>query len=309
MTKVRLDRNHVVFGILFIFFIGISVYSYALFESHELKEQIRNIKSTKYFIFHYGDNEEKVDYLSRCADGFIDAVSKDFFKANFSYPIHAYVFKDSTSFNRYCKIELNEPRPLYGTYVPNRHSFYTYQDSGLGTFAHEIMHPLMEFNFPNAPAWCNEGIPTFFEKIFGYFEKDQITLNYGYQNPWRIKGIHEKILHLDLKDLVQGSSNSRNESEMRMLSVFIYQNGLLKKYFDLLRNKPKMAPVEGIESLFRKSIAEIQVSWKKYLEEVDKNSEILYEIPMSYIAPDARAYDQFLKEHAESMKSNVKSKY
>ena len=34
---------------------------------------------------------------------------------------------------------------------------------GLGTLTHEIVHPLVEADFPEAPTWLNEGIASVFE--------------------------------------------------------------------------------------------------------------------------------------------------
>jgi hypothetical protein len=34
---------------------------------------------------------------------------------------------------------------------------------GLGTLTHELVHPLLETDFPGAPTWLNEGIASLFE--------------------------------------------------------------------------------------------------------------------------------------------------
>ena len=36
--------------------------------------------------------------------------------------------------------------------------------SGVGTLTHEIVHPLVESDFPSAPTWLNEGIASVFEQ-------------------------------------------------------------------------------------------------------------------------------------------------
>jgi hypothetical protein len=35
--------------------------------------------------------------------------------------------------------------------------------SGLGTLTHELVHPIVEADFPNAPTWVNEGIASLYE--------------------------------------------------------------------------------------------------------------------------------------------------
>jgi len=34
---------------------------------------------------------------------------------------------------------------------------------GLGTLTHELIHPIVETDFPRAPTWINEGIASLFE--------------------------------------------------------------------------------------------------------------------------------------------------
>ena len=35
---------------------------------------------------------------------------------------------------------------------------------GPGTLSHELVHPYMEANFPNVPAWFNEGLASLYEQ-------------------------------------------------------------------------------------------------------------------------------------------------
>ena len=107
----------------------------------------------------------------------------------------------------------NEP-PLFGLYLPENNLFVTYNGSGLGTFAHEIMHPVVEAELPHVPSWGREGIPTFFEKFYGYKESNRLHLKWGYQNPWRIRALGERLLKLQLGNIVRASSN---QSELRLV--------------------------------------------------------------------------------------------
>jgi hypothetical protein len=65
-----------------------------------------------------------------------------------------------------------------GVFLYKYNLFATYEDSGLGTFAHEIMHPLVERNLKDRPEWAIEGIPTFFEKFYGYWRGDELIVNW-----------------------------------------------------------------------------------------------------------------------------------
>lgn len=79
--------------------------------------------------------------------------------------------------------------PGWGIYLPKIKSFVTYEGSGYGTFAHEIMHPLLRANLSATSYWADEGAPSFFEKSFGYWEENNLILQFGFQNPWRVRGM------------------------------------------------------------------------------------------------------------------------
>ena len=64
------------------------------------------------------------------------------------------------------------------------------------------MHPLVERNLRDRPAWAIEGIPTFFEKFYGYWRDDELVVNWGFQNPWRIKKLGANLAQLDLQGIL-----------------------------------------------------------------------------------------------------------
>ncbi len=120
--------------------------------------------------------------------------------------------------------------PAFGIYLGQAKAFVTFVSSGLGTFAHEIMHPLVERNLPKRPPWADKGIPSFFEKFLGYWDGDRLVLRFGYQNPWRIETLGDQIDRLDLRAILHRKTNdygtSRN-SDLRMVSVFLWRTGKL----------------------------------------------------------------------------------
>ena len=59
--------------------------------------------------------------------------------------------------------------------------------TGGGTLVHEIVHPFMAANFPDCPAWFNEGLGSLYEQCGE--EDGQI---HGYTN-WRLAGLQEAI--------------------------------------------------------------------------------------------------------------------
>jgi len=160
-------------------------------------------QQTKYFDFRFKRNSERIKTIARFADGFIGVINRDFFPAGFDYPVRVLVLEDRASFQNCLRQQFSIANPPnFGIFLYQSNLFATYEDSGLGTFAHEIMHPLVERNLKDRPVWAIEGIPTFFEKFYGYWEDDRLTVNWGYQNPWRIEMLGTNLVQLDLKGII-----------------------------------------------------------------------------------------------------------
>ena len=152
-----------------------------------LAEHFKNEYKSKYMVFHYNDDVTRSKSLAEFCDGFIDVINTEFFKAEFKYPIHAYVLKDRDSYKSFMtKMEMLAESQTGGIYLTGIDSFVTYEDAGYGTFAHEIMHPLARVNLGRAPLWTVEGIPGFFEMFFGYWSGNKLVMRFGFYNPWRI---------------------------------------------------------------------------------------------------------------------------
>jgi hypothetical protein len=144
-------------------------------------------KQTEYFDFRYKHDSSRISAIVRFDDAFIKLTNREFFKADFDYPIRVFVAEDWEHFDEFARKRLHVPGPAgYGMYLASDKLFATYETSGLGTFTHEIMHPLVERNLSSRPPWAEEGIPTFFEKFYGYWKDDELVLLWGFQNPWRI---------------------------------------------------------------------------------------------------------------------------
>ncbi len=104
-------------------------------------------KQTEYFDFYYRGESPKIPEIARFADGFVRLLNRDFFKAEFDYPIRVLVLEDRAQFQQFLirQLHMADP-PNFGVYLGRYKMFVTYEDSGLGTFAHEILHPLVEHN-------------------------------------------------------------------------------------------------------------------------------------------------------------------
>jgi hypothetical protein len=78
--------------------------------------------------------------------------------------ISVYLFPDAGSYGRYCQQAFQEPCiSVYGFFSPSHRSLVMNLGLGIGTLSHELVHPILEADFPQAPIWLNEGIASLYE--------------------------------------------------------------------------------------------------------------------------------------------------
>src|SRR5262249_23465008 len=137
------DKKAVVKAALAVLLLVIVLFAIAR-TSQSYSEQLPLRQQSKYFDFQFRQHPEKIQSLARFADAFIDIVNRDFFKAEFDYPIRVLVTEDFAKHRELVSQQFGVPDPTMGGFLYKYNLFATYEDSGLGTFAHEIMHPLVE---------------------------------------------------------------------------------------------------------------------------------------------------------------------
>jgi hypothetical protein len=74
------------------------------------------------------------------------------------------LFEAAPPYNAYCKAHFGEPCSTpYGFYASDSRTVVMNAGPGLGTLTHELVHPIVEADFPKAPDWINEGIASLYE--------------------------------------------------------------------------------------------------------------------------------------------------
>jgi hypothetical protein len=248
-------------------------------------------KQTQYFDFRYKRDSFRISDIVRFDDAFIKLVRRDFFKADFDYPIRAFVLEDQHRFEEFVQNELHVPGPAgFGSYLYSDKLFATYETSGLGTFTHEILHPLVERNLPSRPPWAEEGIPTFFEKFYGYWKGDELVLFWGFQNPWRIEELGTNLTNLDLTAIISDQDPSgrlravgRSESQLRMVSLFLWEQGRFRRFLRLIAARDKRGYASYFEAAMEMPLEKIIPLWQSYLQEVAQRRTEVLSLPLSTV--------------------------
>ena len=260
-----------------------------------LASRFANHAGGKYFQFHGDLPAQKLALYATFSDMFVELVEQDFFRVKTRFPIQAIVLEDKGSFKHFLRNALGvQTPPDYGIYLAEAALFVTYDGSGLGTFTHEIMHPLVEESLPHRPAWAMEGIPAFFEKFYGHVENGRLHVQWGYQNPWRIEMLGPKLKHLKLDRIVNGSEGT---SEKRLVTVYLNQRGKLKTFLELVQANERRGFRTHLEAAFGKPLKEIEADWKRYLQEIENDRERIMRLPMSRLFDTPDQYRQFAVQY------------
>jgi len=94
----------------------------------------------------------------------IDAYLNGRFDTKPTRAVGVIVFEDDARYQAYCRAHLHSAcESPTGIYHPDVRLIVINTRPRLGTLTHEIVHPLVEADFPRAPLWFNEGIASLFE--------------------------------------------------------------------------------------------------------------------------------------------------
>ena len=184
-----------------------------------------------------------------------------------------WLFKDKASYEKHTlQLWASKPTTPYGYYSSANRVLVMNIATGGGTLVHEIVHPFIESNFPNCPAWFNEGLGSLYEQ--SHERKGKII---GLTN-WRLAGLKQVIGKGKLpsfKDLTSQSNRAfytstrgNNYAQARYLLYYLQEQGLLRKYYSQFLANRKTDPT-GYRTLQKvlgeKDMTRFQKNWEVYV--------------------------------------------
>jgi hypothetical protein len=166
----------------------------------------------------------------------VDLLKRDYFARDPEEIIDVWLFKDSESYQKH-RAALFGPGPdtPYGYYSPQHNALVMNISTGGGTLVHEIVHPFVAANFPECPAWFNEGLGSLYEQSG---ERDGHIV--GYTN-WRLPGLQKAIREdrvpsfktltaLSVEDFYN-KDRGTNYAQARYLCYYLQERGLLVRFY------------------------------------------------------------------------------
>ena len=166
----------------------------------------------------------------------VDLLKQDYFDKDPHEIIDVWLFKDKDSYEKHNKKLFGSvPTTPFGFYSSANKALVMNISTGGGTLVHEIVHPFIESNFPDCPAWFNEGLASLYEQCG---KKDNKI--WGHTN-WRLRGLQGVVKSGRLgsfEDLCSTTTREfyndergTNYSQARYLCYYLQEQGLLRDYY------------------------------------------------------------------------------
>lgn len=202
-----------------------------------------------------------------------DILEKDFFEKRPTLILDVFLFDTAASYERGVKKLTGEsPTTPYGFYSRANKGLFMNIATGGGTLVHEIVHPYVEADFPNAPPWLNEGLGSLFEQSS---ERDGHII--GLTN-WRLAGLQKSLAKdgvptfkelaaLDT-DAFYGDDSGTHYAQSRYLLYYMQEKGVLRdfyKAFRTARTKDPTGYATLVKSLGEKDMTDFQKRWTQFV--------------------------------------------
>ncbi|MFN0249812.1 MAG: hypothetical protein ACKV2T_23215 [Kofleriaceae bacterium] len=165
----------------------------------------------------------------------IELIEKDFFAKQPEKVIEIWLFRNEKTYRAGAKKFFDdEPETPYGYYSSEDNALVMNIGPGAGTLSHELVHPYIETNFPDSPAWFNEGLASLYEQ-----PRERDGHMWGTTN-WRLPGLQSMIRAKKLPSLKSllsttrdGFYNARYDSYAyaRFLCQYLQDHGKLRDFY------------------------------------------------------------------------------
>lgn len=187
--------------------------------------------------------------------------------------IDIWLFRDAATYRRYAReVFGDDPTTPFGYSSEQHKALIMNIATGGGTLVHEIVHPFIGANFPDCPAWLNEGLGSLYEQSSS--DGDRII---GLTN-WRLEGLQDCIRRKALPSFrtLTGTTVSgfyhddpgSNYAQARYLCYYLQEKGLLVPFYHaFLANRAKdPTGYETLKTVLKESdMAAFQKRWESFV--------------------------------------------
>ena len=206
----------------------------------------------------------------------VDKLEALYFKKAPKNILDIWLFKDKASYEKHTRaIFHDEPTTPFGYYAHAHRALIMNIATGGGTLVHEIVHPFMRANFPECPAWFNEGLGSLYEQCRSVRGRIHGETN------WRLAGLQEAIRRRTVPSFAELTATTEDEfyrrdrgtnyAQARYLCYYLQEKGLLQRYYHAFCADRKTDPT-GYQTLQRilgeEDMAAFQGKWEAFVLEL-----------------------------------------
>lgn len=203
----------------------------------------------------------------------VDRLKEAYFEKDPPHLLDIWLFKDKASYEKHSKAMFgHRPHTPFGYYSDTHRALVMNIATGGGTLVHEIVHPFMAADFPQCPAWFNEGLGSLYEQC------DEVNGRIHGLTNWRLAGLQEAIRNKRVPSFqtlcsttdhqFYNDDQGTNYAQARYLCYYLQQHGLLRKFYHRFRASAQKDPT-GYNSLKavlgREDMQAFQTEWEAYV--------------------------------------------
>ena len=234
----------------------------------QLKGQGFTVTVTAPFVVVGDESAAKVRSRVNFVDWVVRLIEKDYFDKQPDKILVIWLFRNITTYKAGAKKFFDDtPETPYGYYSSDDNALIMNIGPGAGTLSHELVHPYIEANFPDAPSWFNEGLASLYEQ-----PRERDGHMWGTTN-WRLPGLTAMIKAKTLPTLKSLLSTSRDgfyEAEFdayayaRFLCQYLQDKGKLREFYRAFLVDKDHTGVTSLEKILGKSVEEFQPEFNKW---------------------------------------------
>jgi hypothetical protein len=200
----------------------------------------------------------------------VTLLEKDWFAKRPEQIIEVWLFKNEKTYRKGAKTFFgDDPNTPYGYYSPDDHALVMNIGLGAGTLSHELVHPYMEANFPNVPAWFNEGVASLYEQ-----PRERDGHMWGTTN-WRLPQLQAQIKAKTLPSLSTLMATTSEEfygadfdayAMARFLCQYLQDHGKLHPFYEAFVADDQDPTGRGtLTAVLQQDLESFEPLWRKWV--------------------------------------------
>jgi len=238
----------------------------------ETRKAFAALDVSGYRVIVEGTEARARSVAERTVEPVAERLAKQYFEKSPRDGIRLVLFTSNATYRKGAAVLTGEkPDTPFGFYSGELSAVIMNLSTGGGTLVHEMVHTFTETDFPDMPAWFNEGLASLYEQC--RFEPGKLV---GLTN-WRLPALQER-LRADARrsgllarvvatstDEFYGASSGLNYAAARYLCYDLQQRGVLVRYYKEFRRDCRKDPTgrKTLERVLETSLGSYEPGWRE----------------------------------------------